>query len=157
MSEQEQWLIVDDDQAFLQVLSRSLARQGIEAITASNHDSALDALDAHRARLDIVRRNARLAQCGDDFADILRIGIAGRLAGTTEILDPDLEEGFVGADFGLACCANRQQRFVVIDPARIVSLVTGGQRERGGEQGQVLHIHGKSSNETMSRHLPPAA
>ncbi|WP_286816939.1 response regulator transcription factor [Marinobacter sp. UBA3607] len=57
MSEQEQWLIVDDDLAFLQVLSRSLARQGIEAITASNHDSALDALDAHNIRRCVLDLN----------------------------------------------------------------------------------------------------
>ena len=47
MSTQEEWLLVDDDPAFLQVLARSLARNGIEAITASTHDSALNAVDSH--------------------------------------------------------------------------------------------------------------
>ncbi|MBR9872530.1 MAG: response regulator [Gammaproteobacteria bacterium] len=41
---QEHWLLVDDDQAFTQVLVRSLARQGIEAKTAHDHASALAAV-----------------------------------------------------------------------------------------------------------------
>ena len=40
----EQWLLIDDDEAFLQILTRSLARQGITAITAHNHEQALDTL-----------------------------------------------------------------------------------------------------------------
>lgn len=49
MSEPEQdfWLLVDDDEAFLQVLSRSLARQGIGTVTASHPDSALTLLEQH--------------------------------------------------------------------------------------------------------------
>lgn len=38
------WLLVDDDEAFLQVLQRSLHRQGIEACGARNHDEARSAL-----------------------------------------------------------------------------------------------------------------
>jgi len=40
----EQWLLVDDDQAFTQVLVRSLARQDITATVAHNHASALAAI-----------------------------------------------------------------------------------------------------------------
>ncbi|WP_372964828.1 response regulator transcription factor [Marinobacter sp.] len=43
MSAQEKWLLVDDDQAFLQVLTRSLARNDIEATPAHDHKSALNA------------------------------------------------------------------------------------------------------------------
>ncbi|MBZ0335553.1 response regulator transcription factor [Marinobacter sp. AL4B] len=41
---EEQWLLVDDDQAFTQVLVRSLARQDITAAVAHNHTSALAAV-----------------------------------------------------------------------------------------------------------------
>jgi len=44
MTTQELWLLVDDDQAFLQVLARSLSRQGIETLCASDADSALEAI-----------------------------------------------------------------------------------------------------------------
>jgi len=47
MSTPELWLLVDDDQAFLRVLGRSLSRRGIESISASNHHSALEALETH--------------------------------------------------------------------------------------------------------------
>lgn len=45
MSAGECWLLIDDDDAFLQVLSRSLARQNIQAHTATNASAALIALD----------------------------------------------------------------------------------------------------------------
>ena len=38
------WLLIDDDEAFLHVLQRSLQRQGIEACGARNHDEAREAL-----------------------------------------------------------------------------------------------------------------
>ena len=44
MTTQELWLLVDDDPAFLQVLARSLSRQGIETLCASDADSALEAV-----------------------------------------------------------------------------------------------------------------
>ncbi|MFO8142483.1 MAG: response regulator [Marinobacter sp.] len=47
MTTQQHWLLIDDDPAFLQVLGRSLARQGIEAVSAHDHGSALDALNQH--------------------------------------------------------------------------------------------------------------
>ncbi|KPQ30577.1 MAG: two-component system, response regulator RegA [Marinobacter excellens HL-55] len=47
MTAQEHWLLIDDDQAFVQVLCRSLARQGIDAISAHNRSSALEALSQH--------------------------------------------------------------------------------------------------------------
>lgn len=40
MSEQRVWLLIDDDDAFLQVLQRSLSRQGIEARLAHGHQEA---------------------------------------------------------------------------------------------------------------------
>lgn len=56
MKSQEHWLLIDDDQAFLQVLGRSLARQGIETVSAHDQDSALEALtqhDVNRCVLDL--------------------------------------------------------------------------------------------------------
>ncbi|BFN12244.1 response regulator transcription factor [Marinobacter sp. RI1] len=44
MTDGECWLLIDDDESFLQVLSRSLARQGVESATASNRADALRAL-----------------------------------------------------------------------------------------------------------------
>ena len=44
MTDRECWLLIDDDESFLQVLSRSLARQGVESATASNRADALRAL-----------------------------------------------------------------------------------------------------------------
>lgn len=34
MTDGERWLLIDDDETFLQVLSRSLLRQGVESVTA---------------------------------------------------------------------------------------------------------------------------
>ncbi|WP_323750151.1 response regulator transcription factor [Marinobacter sp.] len=56
MDPKEQWLLVDDDQTFVQVLIRSLARQGIEATAAHDHASALTAVsapDIQRCVLDL--------------------------------------------------------------------------------------------------------
>lgn len=56
MTTQELWLLVDDDQAFLQVLARSLSRQGIKTLCASDADSALEAIRArpvNRCVLDL--------------------------------------------------------------------------------------------------------
>ncbi|ABM17405.1 two-component system response regulator RegA [Marinobacter nauticus] len=44
MTDGECWLLIDDDESFLQILSRSLARQGVESATASNRADALRAL-----------------------------------------------------------------------------------------------------------------
>ncbi|TBW51285.1 response regulator [Marinobacter halodurans] len=44
MSKPRDWLLVDDDVAFLQVLQRSLNRQGIRTTTANTGEQALDAL-----------------------------------------------------------------------------------------------------------------
>jgi len=38
------WLLIDDDEAFIQVLQRSLHRQGIDAFGARSHDEARNAL-----------------------------------------------------------------------------------------------------------------
>jgi len=56
MSQQNLWLIVDDDVAFLQVLQRSLARQDIEAVPATTGADALaliEARDFSRCVLDL--------------------------------------------------------------------------------------------------------
>lgn len=56
MSEQRVWLLIDDDDAFLQVLQRSLGRQGIEARLARGHQEAKTLLSEghfHRCVLDL--------------------------------------------------------------------------------------------------------
>ncbi|NMT62997.1 response regulator transcription factor [Marinobacter orientalis] len=56
MSRNRAWLLVDDDDAFLQVLQRSLSRQGIESRLARSHQQAREALaagDVHRCVLDL--------------------------------------------------------------------------------------------------------
>ena len=56
MSEQRDWLLIDDDDAFLQVLQRSLSRHGIEARLAHGHREAKTALSErhfHRCVLDL--------------------------------------------------------------------------------------------------------
>lgn len=56
MSDNRTWLLVDDDDAFLQVLQRSLSRQGIESRLARSHQEAREALttgDVHRCVLDL--------------------------------------------------------------------------------------------------------
>jgi len=56
VSESPVWLLIDDDDAFLQVLQRSLSRQGIESRLARSHQEAREALaaeDAHRCVLDL--------------------------------------------------------------------------------------------------------
>ena len=50
MTDRECWLLIDDDESFLQVLSRSLARQGVESATASNRADALRALGDRQER-----------------------------------------------------------------------------------------------------------
>lgn len=40
MSQPQSWLLIDDDDAFLQVLQRSLSRQGIESRLAHSHQEA---------------------------------------------------------------------------------------------------------------------
>lgn len=44
MSNNQAWLLIDDDDAFLQVLQRSLSRQGIDAQIAHGHEEARSAL-----------------------------------------------------------------------------------------------------------------
>jgi len=44
MAEQEHWLLVDDDEAFVHILNRSLNRQGITTSQAYNREQALMAL-----------------------------------------------------------------------------------------------------------------
>lgn len=46
MNGQPAWLLIDDDDAFVQVLQRSLKRQNIEAVCALNRQEAIAALEA---------------------------------------------------------------------------------------------------------------
>jgi len=57
MSTTEQWLLIDDDQAFLQVLSRSLSRQGITALVSHNHQQALALLADNPVRRCVLDLN----------------------------------------------------------------------------------------------------
>ena len=56
MNEPQKWLLIDDDDAFLQLLHRSLKRQGIESRLARNHREARETLasfEIHRCVLDL--------------------------------------------------------------------------------------------------------
>ena len=56
MSKQPLWLLVDDDDAFLQVLQRSLSRQGVESRLARSREEARETLaarDIDRCVLDL--------------------------------------------------------------------------------------------------------
>lgn len=56
MSEQQTWLLIDDDDAFLQVLQRSLGRQGIVSALAHNQQEAKELVareNFHRCVLDL--------------------------------------------------------------------------------------------------------
>jgi two-component system response regulator RegA len=44
VSDESQWLLIDDDESFLRVLQRSLGRQGVTARTASTPEQALEAI-----------------------------------------------------------------------------------------------------------------
>jgi two-component system response regulator RegA len=46
MNGQPTWLLIDDDDAFVQVLQRSLKRQSVEAVCAHNRQEALSALES---------------------------------------------------------------------------------------------------------------
>lgn len=46
MTGQPAWLLIDDDEAFAQVLQRSLKRQDIEAVCAHNRQQAITALES---------------------------------------------------------------------------------------------------------------
>lgn len=56
MSDKQAWLLIDDDDAFLQVLQRSLSRHGIESRLARSHREARETLEAgnvNRCVLDL--------------------------------------------------------------------------------------------------------
>lgn len=57
MSDVQTWLLVDDDQAFLQILQRSLKRQNIESRLATNPQQALDSLASHRIQRCVLDLN----------------------------------------------------------------------------------------------------
>lgn len=56
MSSEQRWLLIDDDQTFLDILSRSLRRRGIETCVAHNAETAIAALadrEIERCVLDL--------------------------------------------------------------------------------------------------------
>jgi len=53
----EQWLLIDDDAAFLEVLTRALSRQGIEATGAQTQAEALNALNQKAFRNCVLDLN----------------------------------------------------------------------------------------------------
>ncbi|MBK1872317.1 MULTISPECIES: response regulator transcription factor [Marinobacter] len=56
MTTTDNWLLIDDDTAFLEILQRALKRQGVEATKAQSHAEALGALSTqsfHRCVLDL--------------------------------------------------------------------------------------------------------
>lgn len=57
MSNQPTWLLIDDDQAFLDILQRSLHRQGIEAVCASSPDEAKQRFVSKRFRRCVLDLN----------------------------------------------------------------------------------------------------
>jgi two-component system response regulator RegA len=57
MSDSQTWLLVDDDQVFLQVLQRSLQRHDIDCVLAANPQEARDALGNHRIQRCILDLN----------------------------------------------------------------------------------------------------
>jgi len=57
MNDSAVWLLVDDDEAFLHILQRSLARQDIESVTATSGSMALTALTDQRIRYCVLDLN----------------------------------------------------------------------------------------------------
>jgi two-component system response regulator RegA len=57
MNDQPAWLLIDDDEAFLQVLQRSLQRQDIEALCARTPEEARTALGAHTVQKCVLDLN----------------------------------------------------------------------------------------------------
>lgn len=51
------WLLIDDDEAFLQVLQRALQRQGVEALCAHNAEEAKTVLGAHTVQKCVLDLN----------------------------------------------------------------------------------------------------
>lgn len=73
MKEPQTWLLIDDDDAFLHVLHRSLERQGIESRLARNHREAREALaslEIHRCVLDLNLAGESGLQLLPDLLDI---------------------------------------------------------------------------------------
>ncbi len=57
MSPQDTWLLIDDDEAFLQILTRSLSRQNITAFSSHTPEQALNALKQHPVRHCVLDLN----------------------------------------------------------------------------------------------------
>jgi two-component system response regulator RegA len=95
MSEKPVWLLVDDDESFLQVLQRSLERRGIESVLATTPNAAMNALaDSHiwRCVLDLniggesgLRLLPRLLEIKPELEVVVLTGY-GSIATTTEAM-----------------------------------------------------------------------
>lgn len=95
MTDGERWLLVDDDETFLQVLSRSLTRQGVESVTASNREDALRALGENRFNRCVLDLNLagesglqllpEVLQC-DDNLEVLVLTGYGSIATAVEAM-----------------------------------------------------------------------
>lgn len=57
MNDQPVWLLIDDDEAFLQVLQRSLGRQNVDAVCAHNSEQARAMLGSRNIRKCVLDLN----------------------------------------------------------------------------------------------------
>lgn len=115
MSDPTAWLLVDDDQAFLQVLQRSLGRQGIAATVAASGTEARQAL-AHQ----------RFAGC------VLDLNLAGesglQLLPELLALQPDLKVLVLTGYGSIATAVEAMRRGAVnylCKPVTVAQLISG--------------------------------
>lgn len=115
MSQQNLWLIVDDDAAFLQILQRSLARQDIEAVPATTGAEALGLIEAR----DFGRCVLDLNLAGESGLQLLPELLARR---------PDLEILVLTGYGSIATAVEAMRRGAInylCKPVTVHQLVTG--------------------------------
>ncbi len=115
MDKQAAWLLVDDDEAFLHVLKRSLQRNGIEAVCASSSDRAKQLLTG-----------TRFGQC------ILDLNLAGEsgllLLPELLVIQPDLKILVLTGYGSIATAVEAMRRGAVnylCKPVTINQLIAG--------------------------------
>ncbi len=89
------WLLIDDDEAFLKILQRSLLRQNIESVTVQNAQQALAALVGHNFSHCVLDLNLagesglqllpELLSCKPDLAVLVLTGY-GSIATSVEAM-----------------------------------------------------------------------